>query len=362
MQIRLETARTILIEQSIDAVLLSSLPNIIYATDYSGFCPDERDAYVLITKTAGYIFTHALYAEAMPAAVPHLTLIEMKRDAPFAKQLETLCKKHTITKLGFEDNNLTVSEYQSITSLPIEIVPVDFHKLRLYKQQEEIKKIKNACALTDKTFTYILKKMKPGTTEKEIAHEITRYMVQNNAASAFRPIVAFGKNSSVPHHLSGNTTLKKNDVILLDFGAKVDNYVADVSRTFFIGNIPDKWKELYSIVLDTQRYIQKEISLKLESSLPIISSELDNAARTFITDKDYPAFPYALGHGIGLEVHERPILNPRYHDIITNDMVFTLEPGIHLTGEIGIRIEDDFTIHNNKLIPLTHSNNELLSL
>ncbi len=362
MQSRLETARTILREQSLDAVLISSYPNILYATDYSGFCPDERDAYVLISKKAAYIFTSVLYSEAMPTAVPHLSLININRDTPLSIQLETLCKKHNIKKLGFEEDNLSVTEYLMINALSLEMIPTDFHTLRLHKQPKEIQNIKNACNLTDKAFSFILKKIKPGITEKEIASQLNTFMIQEKAESAFRPIVAFGKNSSIPHHLAGNTKLKKDDVILLDFGAKVDNYVADVTRTFFIGNVSDKWKEIYSIVLDTQRYVQKEIMLKLAGNLPIISSELDTIARNFIIEKDYPAFPYSLGHGIGLQVHERPLLNARYNDVMTNDMVFTLEPGIHVVGEIGIRIEDDFAIQNNKLIRLTHSDNELLVL
>lgn len=362
MENRLQNIRVILKSQSLDAVLISSHPNLIYTTNYAGFYAEERDAYVLITKNNAYIFTHALYAEAMPSQVPHLTLVEMSRATPFTEQLQSLCKKHMIKKLGFEANDISVAEFNLINTLPTELISIDFQALRLHKLPDEVSQIKRACALTDKACNHILNLIKPGLTEKQIEHEINMFMINNKAESAFRPIVAFGKNTSVPHHLAGDTILKKNDVVLIDLGAKVDNYVADVTRTFFIGKVPSRWKELYATVLDTQQYIQKDIILKLESNLPVISSELDTLARNFITEKNYPPFPYSLGHGFGLEVHERPLLNARHHDTITDTMVFTLEPGIHLTGEIGIRIEDDFIINDNKLIKLTHSINKLINL
>jgi Xaa-Pro aminopeptidase len=162
--------------------------------------------------------------------------------------------------------------------------------------------------------------------------------------------------------LSGKTTLKKNDVILVDFGAKINNYCADVSRTFFIGTATKKQKEIYELVYETQQKTITHIQKLLRSGKPILSNEVDAFARANIQDKGYPPFPYSLGHGIGLQVHESPLLNPKHKDKMTNGMVFALEPGIHLTGEIGVRIEDNFFIKGKQLIQLTHSTRDLIAL
>lgn len=362
MQQRIEKLRHIIQTQSLDAILISSVPNIIYLTGYLGFVPDERDAYVLITKDEAYIFTNLLYAEAMGTEVPHLKLVEITRQYPFSEGLQELVAKQKIKTLGFEENNLTVREFKKLSELSVSLKNADLHTLRLQKDRSEVTSLQKACTITDQGFAHILENIKPGMTEKAVESMIERFFLEHDAQLAFRSIVAFGQNTTIPHHLSGNTTLKKNDVILIDFGAKVDSYCADVSRTFFIGKATVKQKEIYTLVANTQSYICDQIKLQLKRKKKILSNELDKKAREFIAAQNYPPFPYSLGHGIGLQVHERPLLNPNFSDEIIEDMVFTLEPGIHLTEEIGVRIEDDYCVKNNQLHQLTHAPKELIIL
>lgn len=362
MQDRLKKVRKLLSEQSLDAVLISSLPNIIYLSDYNGFVPDERDAYVVITRNEAYILTNLLYAEAMPKAVPHLKLIEITRDNPLKKAFADLISKHSLKSIGYEESNLTVQEFGQLNSLSAKLTPANLHFLRIEKDTEELAFLQKACEITDDAFAFIQTKIKPEVTEIEIANLLNLYFVGHNAESSFRAVVAFGANSSVPHHLSGQKKLKKDDIILIDFGAKYHNYCADMTRTFFMGKATKKQKEIHQLVYETQIYVQELIKVKLQKHEPVSSFELDAAARKFIADRHYPPFPYSLGHGIGLEVHEMPLLNPRHDDPIGNDTVFTLEPGIHLPGEIGVRIEDMFLIQNNALHQLTHSRAELIEL
>jgi Xaa-Pro aminopeptidase len=360
MEVRLSKIRQMLVDQSLDAVIISSSSNIFYTTGYGGFIPEERDAYVLITKNAGFIFTHALYAEAMGTEIPHLSLVEITRDEPFADSMKRLVREHDIKTLGFESENITVSEHEKLSPIEVTLKPVNLSQLRAYKEHTESAKLQEACALTDDAFEYVLDLIKRGVTEKQIESAFNKYFTQHDAESAFRAIVAFGKNASVPHHLAGETKLKETDTILCDFGAKVDSYCADESRTFFKGSPTAEQKKIYQIAYDAQQQAIKYIEDNLQNDTDVSAFEADKTARTYIESQGYPAFPYSLGHGVGLEVHEYPLINPRSKAKLENNMVFTLEPGIHLPGEFGVRIEDVFTIEENKLIKLTHSTNDLL--
>ncbi len=362
MESRIEKLRKILIEQSFDAVLISSTPNISYLTGYGGFVPEERDAYVLVTKTKGYIFTHALYAEAMGTEIPHLSLVEMTRDEPLSQSLKRLVKEHHIERLGVETDNLTVAEYERLTPLSIDIQNCNLSQLRALKESSELETIQKACKLTDDAFDYLLSFIKPGITEKAVAYAISKYFSQQDAETSFRSIVAFGKNASVPHHLSGSTKLKEQDAVLIDFGAKIDGYCADVTRTFFIGNPPEKQKDMFQVAYEAQQAAIAFVEEKLAAKEKISAFETDKVARDYIIAKGYPAFPYSLGHGVAIEIHEYPLLNPRSKAFLESGMVFTFEPGIHIPGEFGVRIEDVFTIKEDKLIKLTHSKNTLLTI
>lgn len=362
MEARLSKIRKVLVDQSLDAVLISSGPNIYYITGYGGFIPEERDAYVLITKSAGFIFTHALYAEAMGTEIPHLSLIEITRDEPFSDSMKRLVKEHNIKTLGFESGNITVAEYEKLSPIDVILKNANLAQLRAYKENKELAKLQQACALTDDAFDYVLDMIKPGVTEKQIESAFNKYFTQHDAESAFRAIVAFGKNASVPHHLSGDTRLKETDAILCDFGAKIQGYCADESRTFFIGTPTSEQKKMYQVTYDAQQQAIAFIEDNLQKGNETLAFDADKIAREYIESQGYPAFPYSLGHGVGLEVHEYPLINPRSKAKLENNMVFTLEPGIHLPGVFGVRIEDVFTIQENTLVKLTHSSNTLLTI
>ena len=185
------------------------------------------------------------------------------------------------------------------------------------------------------------------------------------AQVAFPSIVAFGENAAIPHHMTGDTRLNKIDVVLIDFGARWKGYNSDCTRTHFVGKVPKKWKKIYETVKASQQaaidYISKQYQTEHQvtkqtsrsNKKAIELSDVDKVARNYITTRGYPTIPHSLGHGIGLEVHESPSLSPQSKDILQDGMVFSIEPGIYLPGEMGVRIEDLATIQNGKLLLLT---------
>lgn len=366
---RVDRIRKKILKEKLDAVFISSVSNITYLTGYSNFSKEEREAYILIGKDFEYIITDARYSEAIKKEVNHLKLFE--RGA--GKSTEDLLKKHKteIKVLGIEENNLTVAEHKKIKKHFKNIKHFEISKLRVIKEKWEIEKIKKACSLGDKTFKHILGKIKTGITEKEVAQELEKFIKENEAEFSFPAIVAFGKNSSVPHHQTGNTKLEKSGdftakqeacFILLDFGVKIDGYCSDMTRTLFFGKISDEQKNVYRTVLEAQQKAVDFINKSIKSGKKIKASEVDKMAREYIKSRDFPDIPYSLGHGIGLEVHEHPYLSSRSKEELKTGMVFSIEPGIYIEGFGGVRIEDLYILEKIGLKQLTTSSKKIIQV
>ncbi len=350
---RLQRVKNLLTEKNLylNGILISSTPTITYLTNYSGFSILEREAYLFITKSESYLLTDGRYTEAV-RNIPNFVLIEISPINSLQKMLIHLANKHNIKKLGIEENNLTVSEYKRLKKCFNDLNHFSIRDLRSIKDKGEIFSIEQACQLGDKTFDYILKKIKQGVTEKEIAFEIEFFIKKAGADISFKPIVAFGKNSAIPHHQTSDKQLAIRDkFVLLDFGAKIDNYCSDMTRTVFFGKANAEQKKMHQIVLDAQNqaidylYSSRERSesrseFSTSSNNKIHAKDVDKVARDYITSQGYPTIPHSLGHGIGLEVHESPSLSPKSKDILKPGMVFSIEPGIYIAGFGGVRIED----------------------
>ncbi len=365
MDNRLTNLRALMKKQKIDAVFVSSVSNIIYLTNFSGFSTEDRDAFLLITQKQKYIFTHGIYKEAVKKHIGTFILIEMSRENPTGKSLKTLITKHHINKLGYEDNDLTVWEFQRLFKQinkkllnPTSIIA----KLREIKSSNEIQEIKKSCALGDKAYSHILKNLRIGMTEKEVAFEIEYFIRKNGEEISFPTIAAFGENASLPHHISTDKKLAKNTFVLMDFGVKLNNYCSDMSRTVFFGKANKEQTNVYQTVLKSQQKAIEFIDKQISKTGKAKAAETDKISREYIISNDYPSIPHSLGHGIGLEVHESPSLSTYSKEKLENGMVFSIEPGIYLPDKFGVRIEDLFAIENNKLIPLTHSPKNLIEI
>lgn len=344
---RINKIREQLKKNKLDAVLISSQDNITFITDYPNFSEKEREAYVFIGKDFAYIITDARYTHEVKIQVPHLTLFERSNSNP----TENLFKKHQVQTLGIEENNLTVSEHKFLKKHFKKIKHIDLGNFRSIKTKEEIQKIKKACSIGDEAFEYIIKKIKAGVNEKELAGELESFVRSKGAVLSFPTIAAFGKNSAIPHHHTENDRLTgKGEFILLDFGVKYEHYCSDMTRTVFFGQPDEKQKKIYKTVLKAQQKVIDAIN-KGERN----AASLFKIANDYIKSCGFPDIPHSLGHGIGLEVHEYPSLSVKSKEILKEGMVFSIEPGIYIPDFGGVRVEDLFVLENKGVRKLTLS-------
>ncbi len=333
-----------------DAFLVSSSANIFYLTGIDSFSEIEREAYLLITNEYSILFTDTRYIDGIKTKLPK------NCNTQLSTEVFKIIKKYA-NKLGFE-SNLTYSEYLKFkkeTKINLYLTPFVIEKIRTTKNKNEIKQIKNACNLTDKTFSYILKFIKQGVTEKEIANKIEGYIKLNGGELAFESIVAFGPNSAIPHHKTSNKRLSKSDeFILIDFGTRFNNYCSDMTRTILTENASQKAKDMYKAVLNAQEKASLYIAQNLRAGKIIKAKLAAEIANKSLNSSGFSNIPHGLGHGIGIEVHETPSISPNSKLNLTKNTVFTIEPGIYFPGFGGVRIEDDYLL-SDKLVQLTKS-------
>lgn len=351
----------------LDCFLITSFQNIFYLTKYEGFSKEEREAIILISKICNYLLTDKRYLNELNF-LKDFKLIEISPANSLSKTLTKILSENNLKSAGFEANNLTFNEYKKFRKIFKNFAPFEdaIEKLREIKTKEEIEKIKKACTLSDLGFNFILEHIKENVTEQTLAAKLEIFLKEKHADTSFKPIIAFGKNSAVAHHLNSKTKLQKGNIVLIDIGAKVEGYCSDMTRTVFFGSPTPKFKRIYQTVLDAQRVavetIHKSLILNHKSNLKIKAGDIDKTARQYIIDRGFPSIPHSLGHGIGIDVHEKPSLAPKSKSILKSGMIFSIEPGIYLNGWGGVRIEDLFLLEDNSLKKITHSASEIISL
>jgi Xaa-Pro aminopeptidase len=337
-----------------DAILISSVPNIIFYTGYSGFFESDREAFLIVKGKSKILITDSRYIEDVNK-IKNIKVIECSVGRFLKQAGEKILKDLGIKTLGIEENNLTVTEYKYLSNFT-NLVPVDLRDLRIIKDDHEIQNIKRACKIGDDAFDFIVNQLHAGKTEKQVALELEHFIRSKGAEISFSSIVAFGANSAAAHHKSDNTKLKKNEMVLLDFGVKVNNYCSDMSRTVFFGKADNKFKDIYQVVLEAQLKSIKTIKSNINAS------EIDLAARNHIVKKGFQDIYHSVGHGIGIEVHEAPYISPYSKDIVKNGMVFSVEPGIYIPGYGGVRIEDIVAVRNSKAELISKAKREIIEV
>ncbi|MBQ1770352.1 MAG: aminopeptidase P family protein [Clostridia bacterium] len=349
---RIAKLREAFARNAVDGVLITSYENMLY---YSGFKCAE--AYLLITGKDAYVFTDFRYTIQARDEAKECRVVEISNDTLIAK-LRDVLNADGVRACGFEEEKLTVSQFRQFDALSVGLKPMsrDISLFRAVKDAEEIENLRIAQSMADKAFGLFLERVKPGMTEVEAAAELDYLCrLQGSEGPSFDTIIGSGPNGAMCHAIPGKRKLADGDLVVVDFGCMYNGYHSDMTRTFGIGKVSDKCRIIYDIVLEAQ--------LKALESLKsgISGREFDRIARDCIASYGYgEAFGHSLGHGFGLEIHEKPRASKLSEDILLAGMTITDEPGIYLEGEFGVRIEDDLVVTEDGCINLANTTKKLM--
>lgn len=331
----------------IDTLFITDEKNLHY---YSGFYKGE--GYLVINKNRLVVVTDSRYTEYASLVCKGFDVknIACVKPSDFTTEYE-IC--------GFEDKSISYAKYTELAANIKNLKPVGniTDSLRETKDEDEIKLIKKAANISDMAFSHICSFIAEGVTEKQIAAEIDSFMKKNGADDiAFSTIAASGTRASLPHAIPTHEKVKKGDFIVLDFGCTVGGYCSDITRTVAVGEVSEEKREIYNAVFSAQQ-------IALNSLKAGVSGEyVDKLARDYLNKRYKGAFAHSLGHSVGLYIHEAPNLSPKNKLPIRENTVITVEPGVYLEGNTGVRIEDLTLVKQNGCEILSHSTKELLIL
>ena len=331
-------ARTCRLQESlgsydVDAFLITNLTNVMYLTGFSG-----TNGQVLLTPDRVVFLTDPRY-EARASALVQGAEVSIY-PSRLTEGLQALVGGANSPRLGVEAKTMTLAERDDLQSRlgDVRLVPVSglVESMRRTKDVAEVQLLRDAIALGDSAFSWVVDHLTPGSTEREIALSLEMKMREWGADQvSFPPIVGSGELSAHIHHTPTDRELQKGDLVLLDFGCRLRGYCSDLTRTVVLGPATDEQRSMYQLVLTAQH---EGIS---QTAPGLGGAQVDRAARAVIEEAGHGKhFGHGLGHGIGLDIHEDPRLNRMSEDTLTPGDVVTIEPGVYVQGTGGIRIED----------------------
>jgi Xaa-Pro aminopeptidase len=343
-----------LTKNQIDALLVSDAKNRYYLSGLDGL-----DGYLLVTAKEHIVVTDFRFVEQVKRQPSGFSLFEIKGKMSewFPKLLDGL----NIRRLGFESAAVSFAQYAQLSDITaklpavLELVPREniIEGLRSIKEPGEIAFIQKAAEIGDNAFKYMIPSLKPGITEKELAWGLERHMREAGSQTMpFELIVGGGPSGALPHAQASDRPIGLHEPIVIDMGASYMGYSSDLTRTICLGEPTDVFNKIYSIVLKAQEAAIKHIT---DGTTGI---QADAFARDIIKEANFgELFGHGLGHGVGLATHDpAPRLSYLSNDVITNGMVFTIEPGIYLPDWGGVRIEDLVMLEGGKVKLLSHAN------
>ncbi|MFE2757234.1 M24 family metallopeptidase [Actinosynnema sp. NPDC059335] len=349
--------RATLRDRELDALLVTNLLNVRYLTGFTG-----SNAALLVradSDDASVFCTDGRYLTQAAAQVPDLErVIDRPCDAALVKRAAAA----GVGRIGFESGHVTVDGLDALVDAAggasLVRAPDLVERLRLVKDDAEVEALRMACAAADRALAGLIEHggLRPGRTEKEIARELESRMLDHGAAGpSFESIVAAGANSAVPHHRPTDAVVRDGDFVKLDFGALVDGYHSDMTRTVVVGRAADWQRELYELVAASQAAGRAALGVGARVS------DVDAAARGVIEEAGHgDDFLHGLGHGVGLQIHEAPTLSKAGDGTLLPGMAVTVEPGVYLAGKGGVRIEDTLVVREGAPELLTLTTKELV--
>ena len=346
MKEKIKWLRNKLLGLDMQGIIITNPVNIRYLTNINA------EGIFLITRKENIFITDSRYIEHVNATLTiedGIVVVNVKDLA-----LEDYEKFFIFCEnVGFEEGHVTYAKYKEYMRKfkinNFEETEGIIEKQRMIKDSYEIENIKKACKITDDCFDFLKNYIKVGMTEKQVASEIERFFLSNGAEDlAFDTIVASGKNSSMPHAVPTDKRIEVGDPITIDMGCKVNGYCSDMTRTIFVGHVPQTIRSVYDFVLKTQ--IQVIELLKEGTNIRSVSKMIDNNIKL----NGFEVM-HSLGHGVGLEIHEYPYFGNRVDFLLKENMVITDEPGVYIPNKFGVRIEDTLLINKYSASSLTKS-------
>jgi len=314
--------------------LVTKPANVAYTTGFSG-----DYSWAAITKGGVYLLTDSRYVEQAKSECPGCRIIE--RGASLTEAASKLVKKFKSVRTVAIEKSVSLATFDALkkdVKARLKTVGTIIEQLRNIKDDGEIASIKKASQIAAEALKKTRRYIKPGSSENELAGVLDFEIRKLGARTSFETIVAFGANASRPHHQPGARRLKKNDTVLIDFGVRYKNYCCDLTRSFAVGKVSALYRKAYDAVKEAQAAAIEMIKPGVEKR------EVDARACAVIKKYDLPVYGHGTGHGLGLEVHEEPVISPNSKGKLQAGMVFTIEPGVYVPGRLGVRIEDDVLV------------------
>ena len=352
----IEKYQSLLETGEVDALLLTSVYNRLYAAQYR-----VAEGVAVVTREGAYYFTDSRYIEAAEKNLKGFTVRMTHPGSSEIERINEVIGEHTIKKLGFEENDMTYGDYLRYNeALHAVLVPMQakIDAFRATKEPWEIELMRKAQAITDQTFSELCKIIQAGMTEKELEAELLYRLYKHGAEGpSFDPIVVSGPNTSLPHGVPGERKLEFGDFITMDFGCIYGGYCSDMTRTVALGCVSEEMDKVYKTVLKAQ------LAGIAATKAGVAGRDIDGAARKVIADAGYgDYFGHGYGHSLGILIHEAPNANTRNDQPMPAGAVVSAEPGIYLPGKFGVRIEDVTVITETGCEVLTKSPKNLIIL
>lgn len=352
---RLARLREAMAAADLPALAITNIDNLRYLSGFTGSA-----GLGLITHQQAWFLADPRYITQATRECSHFQVVPCNNG--FVEALAPMVKDSGLRVLGFEKRHITFAGYEELRDAMTEVrlrPVVDLvEDLRLVKDDAEIQAIRAACQIADATFSYALTVIRPGMSERELALEIDWHMRKLGATKeGFDSIVAAGPNSAMPHAHPSDRPLAAGDFLVMDFGALVNGYNSDITRTVCVGKADERHREVYEVVRQAQE-------IGVEALRPgVRGADVDKASRDYIESRGYgDRFGHGLGHGLGRQVHDAGALNKKSTLELKPGMVFTVEPGIYIEGWGGVRIEDDVLVTESGSERLTTSPRELIEV
>lgn len=354
MSSRIERLQATFDQLKIDAFLVSSEANLHYLT---GMADMAGDGYLLVLANQVYLITDARYQTAFADQYDAQHLV-ITRDY-LGAVCDLIAKNHTGV-MGFEDDLPYVAYSYLDENLVSDLValPAVVDEIRITKSADELAKLRAAAQLADEGFEYVTSIVRPGMREIDVSNLLDAFMRSHGASNpSFTTIVLGGARAALPHGTASTAKLAAGQLVTLDFGYFLNDYTSDMTRTFALGEPDRKLKTAYQAVLTAQQMVVEQVKAGANSA------QLDAVGRDYLTQAGYgEAFNHGMGHGIGLAIHEGPLISKNTNNTLVADSVVTVEPGVYFPGLGGMRIEDDVLVTESGHERLTKATRELLIL